>query len=113
MPPPNPTMLDHAKLRPILHRVGETGRAVMRFEVDGLTVEALEGDTLLTALLVIGRRARLSEFGDGPRAGFCMMGACQDCWVWTVDGARLRACATPVAESLRIVTGEAPWPSPA
>ena len=104
-------MRDDALSKPWFHRVGESGRAVVRFEVDGVTVDALEGDTLLTALLVNGRHARSSEFGDGARAGFCLMGACQDCWVWTAEGGRLRACGTPVAEGLRIVTREAPWPT--
>ena len=47
---------------------------------------------LLVALLVHQRHVRHSEFGDGVRAGFCLMGACQDCWVWTEEGERLRAC---------------------
>jgi len=85
-------------------RVAGQGRAVVRFTLDGRQVEALEGDTVLTALLVNGWRARTSEFGDGPRAGFCLMGACQDCWVQTVDGARLRACATEIRDGLELVT---------
>ena len=60
--------------------------------------EALAGDTLLVAMLASARGTlRQSEFGDGPRAGFCLMGACQDCWVWTAAGRPLRACTTPVA----------------
>ena len=51
------------------------------------------GDTLIVALLGQVRHLR-SEFGDGVRAGFCLMGACQDCWVYTVEGERMRACAT-------------------
>jgi NADH dehydrogenase/NADH:ubiquinone oxidoreductase subunit G len=96
----------------LLHRAGETARRSLRLEVDGRPVEALEGDTLLTALLVAGARLRESEFGDGPRAGFCLMGACQECWVWTVEGERLRACTTPATEGMRLLTGgEAPWPA--
>jgi NADH dehydrogenase/NADH:ubiquinone oxidoreductase subunit G len=96
----------------LLQRVGETGRRALRLEVDGRPVEALEGDTLLTALLVAGSRLRESEFGDGPRAGFCLMGACQECWVWTAEGERLRACSTPAAEGMRLRTGgEVPWPA--
>jgi NADH dehydrogenase/NADH:ubiquinone oxidoreductase subunit G len=47
---------------------------------------------------------RQSEFGDETRAGFCLMGACQDCWVWTETGERLRACTTEVREGMQIVT---------
>ncbi|WP_203076964.1 (2Fe-2S)-binding protein [Falsiroseomonas ponticola] len=94
----------------LLHRVAEADRPPIRLSVDGREVTALAGDTLLTALLVAGARLRDSEFGDGPRAGFCLMGACQDCWVWTEAGARLRACSTPAEAGMRILTGAAPWP---
>jgi D-hydroxyproline dehydrogenase subunit gamma len=98
--------------RGLFRRVGEPSRRPVRVHVDGSAIEALEGDTLLVALLANGMRLRDSEFGDGPRAGFCLMGACQDCWVWTADGGRLRACTTPVADGLSIVTRGAVWPSP-
>jgi NADH dehydrogenase/NADH:ubiquinone oxidoreductase subunit G len=96
----------------LLHRVAETSRRAITLEVDGRPVAALEGDTLLTAILAAGARLRESEFGDGPRAGFCLMGACQDCWVWTAEGDRLRACSTPAGEGMRVTTGGAPWPAP-
>ena len=94
----------------LFHRVGEHHRARVGLVIDGEQASALEGDTLLVALLTHGARVRESEFGDGGRAGFCLMAACQDCWVWTDDGARLRACSTIVAEGMRIVTRDAPWP---
>lgn len=93
-------------------RLGELDRRPVRIEVDGATVEALAGDTLQVALLLAGRRLRASEFGDGPRAGFCLMAACQDCLVWTADGQPLRACSTPVADGMRLLTREVPWPAP-
>jgi aerobic-type carbon monoxide dehydrogenase small subunit (CoxS/CutS family) len=52
------------------------------------------GDTLLTAVLTCGELLRGSDFSAEPRAGFCLMGACQDCWVKLGDGRRVRACAT-------------------
>jgi len=85
-------------------RLAERDRPVVRFFVDGRECEALAGDTILTALLVRGRRVRTSEFGGAPRAGFCLMGACQDCWVSLEDGTRLRACTSFVAEGMRILT---------
>jgi predicted molibdopterin-dependent oxidoreductase YjgC len=92
-------------------RLAETGRATIRFTIDGRPAEALAGDTLLVAMLGNTRSVRHSEFGDGPRAGFCLMGACQDCWVWTAAGERLRACSTPVVEGMQLVTQdtEAAW----
>lgn len=93
-------------------RLAEVERASVAFEIDGAAATALQGDTLLVALRTNGASLRVSEFGDGARAGFCLMGACQDCWVWTVDGERLRACSTAVAPGMRIVTRdpEAQWP---
>lgn len=85
-------------------RLAETGRAEIRLSIDGVAATALEGDTVLTALLTSGRRVRDAEFGDGVRAGFCLMGACQDCWVWEQSGRRLRACSTVAREGMRIVT---------
>jgi predicted molibdopterin-dependent oxidoreductase YjgC len=98
-------------------RVGETGRAALRLTIDGAPAVALDGDTLLTALLCNVTRVRDSEFGDGARAGFCLMGACQDCWVWDSTGRRLRACTTPAADGMVILTRapESPgtsWPTP-
>ena len=96
-------------------RLAETERASVRLVADGKPVVALEGDTLLVALLGNVGHLRHSEFGGGVRSGFCLMGACQDCWVRTEDGAPLRACTTMVREGLRVTTAalEATWPNPA
>ena len=85
-------------------RIAEDQRPRLTLFVDGVAIEALAGDTLLTAMLVNGRRVRESEFGDGPRAGFCVMGACQDCWVTVGGSQRVRACTTPAVDGMRIVT---------
>jgi len=89
------------------HRLAERDRPAIRIVIDGRPCEALAGDTVLTALLTNGRRLRASEFGDGPRAGFCLMGACQDCWVALEDGTRLRACTSFAGDGMRIVTPSA------
>ena len=60
-----------------LVRLAERDRRKIRLVLGRETIEALEGDTLLTALLLAGWRLRLSEFGDGGRAGFCLMGTCR------------------------------------
>jgi predicted molibdopterin-dependent oxidoreductase YjgC len=85
-------------------RLAERDRAAVEIRIDGVPAQALEGDSLLVALLTRGRRVRDSEFGGGARAGFCLMGACQDCWVWTESGERLRACSTPVREGIAVLT---------
>lgn len=94
-------------------RLAETARPTVQLQVDGKPIAALEGDTVLVALLDNVTHLRHSEFGDGMRSGFCLMGACQDCWVWTEDGEHLRACTTVVRSDLRITTKplEVTWPS--
>ncbi|APW39103.1 ferredoxin [Rhodoferax koreense] len=89
----------------LLHRVAETGRTPVPFTIDGQAATALAGDTVLTAMLTHGARLRRNEFSSEPRAGFCMMGACQDCWITTADGARLRACSTFIAPGMAVLTG--------
>jgi predicted molibdopterin-dependent oxidoreductase YjgC len=85
-------------------RLDEQQRSSIALQIDGRSATALQGDTLLVALLQNGRKLRDSEFGDGPRAGFCLMGACQDCWVWTEAGERLRACSTPAVAGMQLRT---------
>ena len=90
---------------PILTRIAsDVPREEIAFELDGRACVGLDGDTVLAAILVQAERLRESDFSDAPRAGFCLMGACQDCWVQLESGERLRACATPLAEGMRIVT---------
>jgi predicted molibdopterin-dependent oxidoreductase YjgC len=95
---------------PLLRRLAETGRASVAFTLDGRPCSGLVGDTVLTALLTHGAVARFTEFSGEARAGFCMMGACQDCWVATESGQRLRACSTFLAEGMRLSSrrGSAP-----
>ena len=85
-------------------RVAETRREPLRFYIDGDEVSALQGDTLLTAVLMQQRRVRDSEFSGAPRAGFCLIGACQDCWMRTEEGKRVRACSTLVTDGMRVLT---------
>ncbi len=88
-------------------RLAETDRPAITIHVDGEALRALVGDTLSTALLSHGRRLRDGEFEAGPRAGFCLMGACQDCWLWLESGAPVRACTTYVADGMRLSTRRA------
>lgn len=92
--------------QPLLHRVAEQDRAPVSLMIDGEPVTALDGDTVLTAMLTHGAQLRRNEFSHEPRAGFCLMGACQDCWVQTATGERLRACATLVVAGMHLTTGE-------
>ena len=89
-----------------LVRLAERDRPGVTIFHDGKPLDALAGDTLLTALLCNGVALRRNEFDGGPRAGFCNMGACQDCWVVLEDGSRARACTTEVQDGMRVCAPE-------
>lgn len=89
----------------LFQRLQDQQRATIEITVDGDRLQVLDGDTLLTAILTHRPHLRLHEIGDEPRSGFCLMGACQDCWVSDAAGNRLRACTTYVQAGLEIVTG--------
>jgi predicted molibdopterin-dependent oxidoreductase YjgC len=94
--------------QPQFVRLAETDRTAFVYELDGEPATALAGDTIMTAILTRRGYLRMSEFGDGARAGFCLMGACQDCWVTLGDGRRVRACSTLVSAGLVVRTVPAP-----
>lgn len=84
-------------------RIRDTERPTVRITVDGAGIDALEGDTVLTAILSAGAGwLRTSEFSDGTRAGFCLMGACQDCRVHIAGKGSSRACATLVTPGMEV-----------
>jgi predicted molibdopterin-dependent oxidoreductase YjgC len=84
----------------------------VRFVIDGREATAFAGDSVLVAVLSAHTKLRQHEFSGEPRAGFCLMGACQDCWVWLADGQRIRACTTAVTEGMHVVTAGVPGFSP-
>lgn len=85
-------------------RVAETNREAIQFYLNGVACTGLAGDSVLTAILTHQPCVRSTEFSQEPRAGFCLIGACQDCWVWHEDGSRLRACTTRLREGARLCT---------
>lgn len=89
---------------PLLHRIARRDHEAVAFTLDGRSCEGRTGDTVLTAILAQAEKLRFSEFSASPRAGFCQMGACQDCWVVLESGERLRACSTALSPGMRIVT---------
>lgn len=87
-------------------RLVDQDREPCRFYVNGTRYAARRGDTVMTALLTLNAHLRLSEFSGMPRAGFCLMGACQDCVVMQENGIRIRACSTLLQEDMRFVIPE-------
>lgn len=78
------------------------GQAV-RFSFEGHPLEAVDTDTIATALLGAGVRVfGTTEVSGDQRGGFCFVGRCSDCMV-IVDGqANQRACITPVREGMTV-----------
>jgi predicted molibdopterin-dependent oxidoreductase YjgC len=89
--------------QPQIIRLVERDRRALAFSVDEAPATALEGDTILTAILTLRGHLSRSEFEGGAHAGFCLMGACQECWV-AADGVPVRACGTLVTEGMRVAT---------
>ena len=76
--------------------------------IDGEEAIAYVGESVLVAVLTARGALRRHEFSDELRAGFCLMGACQDCWVWLADSSRVRACTTTVVDGMHVLTGMPP-----
>lgn len=96
--------LPHARFVRAVPRNGKR----LQFVFEGEAMSGFEGETVLTALLCNTGHVRQFEFSATLRAGFCIMAACQDCWVWCEDGTRLRACTTPLADGMRLLSAPPP-----
>jgi hypothetical protein len=86
-------------------RLAEGDRAAVSFILDGRRSrrwKAIRADRRADQR----RRLRRNEFSGQPRAGFCMMGACQDCWIATESGERLRACSTFIRAGMQLRSGQ-------
>lgn len=88
----------------LLKRLARLNLPPVTFSLNGKPCAGRAGDTVLTAILTQSEQLRLSDFSHEPRAGFCQMGACQDCWVLTAEGKRIRACSTPLTQGMDLRT---------
>lgn len=88
---------------PLFRRLVARRGPIVRFLIDGRPAEAQAGDLLVTAILLDRPDLRRFEFGAGRRAGFCLMGACQDCRVELADGRSVLACSTLVEEGMHVL----------
>lgn len=87
------------------HRLVERPGVQFDIVLDGRKVDVQTGDLLITVILLNQKAVRRFEFSDAFRAGFCLMAACQDCWVKLGDGRRVRACDTVVKPGMSVITG--------
>lgn len=90
-------------MNPLLRRAAPLAGPALRLTWNGQPIAAQPGDTVLTALLLAGDRLRTTLGAGAPRAGFCLMGACQDCWVQLAGGQRVRACSTLAEDGMALV----------
>lgn len=88
----------------VLVPIASIDAPALRLTIDGRAVEARAGRSVLAVMLEHGTFVRWHDVDGEKRAGFCLMGACQDCWVWLSPETRGRACTTVVEEGMRIVT---------
>lgn len=93
----------------LIHRLSAGHARPVAFRIDGIACQGRAGDTLLTAILSQGDLLRRSDVSGAPRAGFCQMGACQDCWVRLAEG-KVRACTTPLAEGMDVLIERSEMP---
>jgi hypothetical protein len=97
-------VLERMRMAGLYQRVADRGAgAEVAFTIDREPALAQRGDLLITAILLHRDALRRFEFGDALRAGFCMMAACQDCWVRLGDGRRVRACSTLVEPGMAVI----------
>jgi predicted molibdopterin-dependent oxidoreductase YjgC len=84
-------------------RADEDARRPVTIHVEGIAVEAREGDSVSAALLASGLDVRRTTAVSGARRlPYCMMGVCFDCLV-TIDGVGSRqGCLVPVSEGMQI-----------
>lgn len=85
------------------------GDLTITFTFEGQTIQALEGDTVASALLAAGIRSFRETAVQGTSRGpFCMMGACFDCLV-EIDGvSNQQACTTVVQTGMKIAKQKGP-----
>jgi D-hydroxyproline dehydrogenase subunit gamma len=89
----------------LLCRLTRDDFPLVPFSLNGQPQTGRQGDSVLTAILTVAAQLRLSDFSASPRAGFCQMGACQDCWVRLQSGEAVRACTVPLTAGMQILTG--------
>lgn len=80
-------------------------KSVVEIEADGETIEAIEGETIASALIASRRNVfRYTERTGEPRGVFCAIGRCTDCLMMVNGIPNVRTCITPVKKGMKIET---------
>jgi sarcosine oxidase subunit alpha len=76
--------------------------ARLKFEFNGVYIDAFDGEFLSTALIASGIGAWRQSWALGaPRGLYCAMGMCFDCLVAVEGRGLVRACNTTVQDGMR------------
>ncbi|HKJ51367.1 MAG TPA: (2Fe-2S)-binding protein [Gammaproteobacteria bacterium] len=83
--------------------LGNDAPEFVEIELDAQRVSVPAGISLAAALLLLDALpTRRTPVGAGPRAPFCMMGACYECLV-EIDGrVNQRACQVLISAGMRV-----------
>ncbi len=88
--------------RPLRLMDGVVRSRSVTFSFNGSPVSGFEGESISVALWAQGiRKLRNAPVDKGARGMFCAIGICQECVV-SVDGKRVEACRTAIAEGMRV-----------
>jgi D-hydroxyproline dehydrogenase subunit gamma len=100
--------MDREKNKPASLRIAGIDRsAEIHIRVNGRSVPAVPGETVLAALTAAGYRVlKKSNVHGEPRGPFCGMGVCYECLV-TIDGVpKQRSCMVEAADNMEIALYE-------
>lgn len=87
---------------PILGMMTKTN--LVKFTMDGNTLEGYEGEPISAALKAAGKMVHRHTKKGSPRGVFCAIGRCTDC-VMIVNGKpNVRTCVTPLEAGMTVLT---------
>lgn len=98
-------MMNRIMSHPILGEL--ENRKKISFSFDGTRFEALEGETIASALLANNiRTLRVHEETGTARGIYCNIGHCFECRVTVNGNQNMRACMTLVEDQMDIQSGK-------
>lgn len=97
------------RINDVLVQGAKTPSQTTRIIVDGESVEAFPGESVLSVLFAIGKKA-ISQNDRGVVTGaYCGMGICYCCTVEVNGKGKVRACKEKVSENMVICTRKNLW----
>ena len=84
-------------------------RKKITVKVDGVEIEAYQGETIASALVSAGIKVfRNTKKLKEPRRIFCAVGRCTDCVMTVDEKTNVRTCITTIKEGMEIQTQRSP-----